>query len=210
MIRITAVVEAEEIEERSRLTLEYSENIPHKADLLENCGDGFLTRFLGNTNRGEDIDNCILAYELAVHLTPQGHSDMMSRRLNMLGTSFLTRFKRTGDLADISDAISYQEKSVHLTPEGHTDISGRLNNLGISFRNRFERTGVLADISDAISYQQKAVCLTPGGHTDIPARLDNLSEIHFEIASNAQEILLTYPMPYHVSRKWFISLLRTM
>ena len=168
-----AVAEAEDIEEQFRLTLELSDNIPQKADLLENCGDGFLRRFLGNTNRKEDIDNCILAYELAVHLTPQGHSDM-SRRLNMLGTSFSHRYEGTGDLADISDAISYQQKAVHLTPEGHADIPRYLNNLGASFQSRFERTGDLADVSDAISYQQKSVHLTPEGHPDIANHLNNL------------------------------------
>jgi hypothetical protein len=81
--------------------------------------------------------------------------------------------------------------------------------LEASFQSRFEHTGDLADISDAISYQQKAVHLTPEGHADMPSWLNNLG-IHFKVALNAQEILLTFPMPYHISRKQFISLLRAM
>ena len=50
-----------------KIVLELSDNMPDKADLLYNCGVGFLGSFLGNTNKKEDIDNCILAYEWAVH-----------------------------------------------------------------------------------------------------------------------------------------------
>jgi hypothetical protein len=58
-----------------RTVLDLSDNMPDKADLLYNCGVGFLRSFR-NINRREDIDNCILAYGSAVHLTPQGHSDV--------------------------------------------------------------------------------------------------------------------------------------
>ena len=165
-----AVSETEDPEEIFRMVLELSDNMPDKADLLDNCGAGFFRNVLGKTDRKEDIDNCILAYESAVHLTPLGHSDM-PRRLNNLGKGFLRRFERTGDPGDISSAISHQQRAVHLTPEGHAD---QLNNLGISFRCRFECTGDLADISDAISHQQRAVHLTPEGHANMPGQLNNL------------------------------------
>ena len=168
-----AAPEAEGIEELFRLALELSDNIPQKEDVLDNCGRVFLRKFLGNTNRKEYLDNCILAYELAVHLTPQGHSDM-SGRLNKLGISLYYRFNRTGDFTDISEAILYQQKAVHLTPEGHVDMPDHLSNLGNSLQSRFKRTGNLADLSDAISYQQKAVRLTPENHADMPNYLGNL------------------------------------
>ena len=161
------------VPELFKMVLELPDNTPDKAELLDDCGNGFYWSFLGNKNRKEDIDNCILAYESAVHLTPQGHSDMTGR-LNMLGKSFSYRFELAGDLTDISEAISYQQKALNLTPEGHAEMPRCLNNLGNSFRCRFEHTGDLADISDAISHQQKVVHLTPEGHADMPRYLDSL------------------------------------
>ena len=42
-----AVVGAEDPKEIFRTMLELSDNIPDKADLLDNCGVGFLRSFLG-------------------------------------------------------------------------------------------------------------------------------------------------------------------
>ena len=116
-----AVPETESSEEILRMVLELSDNMPDKADLLDKCGAGFFRNVLRNANRKEDIDNYILAYESAVHLTPAGHSDM-SDRLNMLGTLFFHRFQITGNFTDISDAITHQQRAVHLIPEGHADV----------------------------------------------------------------------------------------
>ena len=168
-----AVAEAEGPEEIFRILLEFSDNIPDKVDLLDNCGAGFLMSFLGNKNQKEDIDNCILAYDSALHLTPQGHPDM-SRRMNILGASYYHRFNLTGDPSNISKAILYQQKALDLTPEGHADMPTNLNDLGLSFLSRFECTGNFSDISDAISYQQKAHHLTPEGHPDLPMYLNNI------------------------------------
>ena len=167
-----AVSETEDPEEIFRMVLELSDNVPEKADLLDNCGAGFF-RNVRYANRKEDIDNCILAYESAVHLTPPGHSDM-SGRLNILGALFLHRFQLAGDLTDISDAISHQQRAVHLTPENHADMPRQLSNLGDAFLCRFECTGDPADISDAISHKQRAVHLTPEGDEDMPGRLGDL------------------------------------
>ena len=158
-----AVAEIEGPEEIFRTVLELSDNMPEKADLLSNCRDNFLKSFLGNTNRKDDIDNCILAYESAVHPTPQDHSEM----------------------------------------------SGRLNMLGVSFYHRFERTGILADISEAILCPQKALHLTPEVMQTYPVASITL-EIHFYVATNAQEIFPIFPMPYHISRERLFSLLRAM
>ena len=151
------MAEADGPEEIFRIVLKLSDNMPDKADHLDNCGAGSLRSL--DANRKEDIDNCILAYESAVHLTPQDHSDT-SLRLNMLGESFHLRLELTGDLTDISEVILYQQEALP-THEGHADMASCLYNLGNSFQSRFEHTSDLADISDAISYQQKAVHLIP-------------------------------------------------
>ena len=156
------MTEAEDHEEVFRTVLELSDNKPDKPRLLDYCGACFLRSFLGHKNWKEEIDNCIVAYELAVHLTPHGHSDLASR-MNMLGVLYYHRFNLAGDLADISEAIFYQRKALDLTPEGHGEMPTWLNNLGNSFKSRFECAGDLADISNAILYQQKVVNLTSKG-----------------------------------------------
>jgi hypothetical protein len=108
-------LEGEGLEEIFRVVPELSDNMPDKAALLDNCGDGFLRNFLSNKNRKEDIDNCILAYESSVRLTPQGSPDM-SGRINMLALSYYRRFNLAGDLGDISKVILYQQKAIHLIP----------------------------------------------------------------------------------------------
>ena len=168
-----AVTEAEGHEEIFRVVLELPDNIPDKLDFLDFCGAYFLRSFLSKKNQKEDIDNCILAYKSAVHLTPHDHLDM-SCRINMLGEAYYHCFKYAGGLANISNAISYQQEVVNLTPEGHADMPSWLNSLGLSLQSRFNHTGNLADISDAISYQQKAVNLTSEGHVDMPNWLNNL------------------------------------
>ena len=168
-----AVAEAKDPEENFRIVLELSDNMPEKADLLEKCGVAFARSFFGNANKKEDIDNCVLAYEAAVHLTPQGNSNM-SGRLKKLGLLLYHRFGLAGDLTDISKAILYQEKLLHLTPEGHADMPTWLNNLGDLFQSRFEQTGDLADISNAILYTQKVLQLTSEGHANMSSQLNNL------------------------------------
>ena len=172
------MAETEGPEETFKVVLELPDNMPEKADYLAKFGDVFERSFLDNTHRKEDIDNCVLAYESAVHLTPQAHSDM-SIRLNKLGASLYHRFNLAGDLTDISKAISYQQKALHLIPEGHEEMRSTLNNLGIFLQRRFSCTGDLADMSNAISYKQKAVHLTPEGHAEMPSLLNNLGNLSF-------------------------------
>ena len=136
-----AVSETECPEETFRMVLELSDDMPDKADHLNICGAGFFRNVLRNANRKENVDNCILTYESAVHLTP-GHSNMLDR-LNIFGGLSFLRFQLTGDLTDISDAISHQQRAIHLTPDSHVDMPRRLNNLGNVIQYRFERTGDL-------------------------------------------------------------------
>ena len=125
-------MEAEGTEEKFRIVLKLLDNMSDKADLLSHYGKGFLESFLGNANRKDDIDNCILAYESAIYLTPQGHS-CMSSQLDMLGVSLYHCFELTGDLNDIAKAILSQQEALQLIPEGHSDMIAWLNNLGVSF-----------------------------------------------------------------------------
>ena len=168
-------MEAEGTEEKFRIVLKLLDNMSDQADLLSHYGKGFLESFLGNANRKDDIDNCILAYESAIYLTPQGHS-CMSSRLDMLGVSLYHCFELTGDLYDIAKAILSQQEALQLIPEGHSDMIAWLNNLGVSFIGCFEHTGDLADITNAISCHQKVIHLTPVGDASMPRQLSNLHQ----------------------------------
>ncbi|TEB25858.1 hypothetical protein FA13DRAFT_1896426 [Coprinellus micaceus] len=154
-----------------------------------NLGGSLTCRF-ERTGNLEDISAAISLRTRAVHLTPEGHTDLPIHLMN-LGGSLTCRFERTGDLEDISEAISLQTRAVHLTPEGHTHLPIHLMNLGGSLTCRFERTGNLEDISAAISLQTRAVHLTPEGHTDLPRRLMNLGgslTCRFERTGNLEDI----------------------
>jgi len=109
----------------------------------------------------------------AVRLTPDAHPNKPAGLTN-LGTSFLRRFERLGDLADLDEAITAKQQAVHLTPDGHLDKPARLNNLGISFICQFERFGDLASIDEAITATQQAVRLTPDDHPNKTTYLHNL------------------------------------
>ena len=58
------------------MVLELSDSMPEKLHLLDTYKDFFMGRLPSDTNSKRDLDNCILAYESAVHLTPQDHADM--------------------------------------------------------------------------------------------------------------------------------------
>jgi hypothetical protein len=73
------------------------------------------THFTGNTfhrtrSRG-DIDNCVLAYDLATQLLPVDDAKFMDF-LHDSGVSFLERYNLTGNLADINQATSKLEMVV--------------------------------------------------------------------------------------------------
>ena len=169
----------------------------NQASMVDVCGIILQERFK-QTGAIDEISNAISAHQRAVQLTPDGHADMPSL-LNNLGNSLLGRFERTGDLTDIANAISAHQRAVQLTPDGHADMPSRMSNLGNSLLGRFERTGDLADIANAISALQRAVQLTPNGHAEMPSQLNNL-EIPFRVASNAQVISPTLPMPFQPSK----------
>ena len=94
--------------------------------------------------------------------------------LNSLGSSYLYRFERTGDLQDIDHSISHHQNALKSTPPGHVLLPVLFNNLGNSYSHHFKHTGDLKDIDHAISHHQSAVESTPPGHADLPAWFNNL------------------------------------
>jgi hypothetical protein len=65
-----------------------------------------------------DIDNCILAYDLATQLLPVDDAKFMDF-LHDSGVSFLERYNLTGNLADINQATSKLEIVVKGTDNDH-------------------------------------------------------------------------------------------
>ena len=133
--------------------LEIPDIIPSKPQLLHWVGGMFLARFHRTRSRN-DIDNCILAYDLATQLLPVDDAKFMDF-LHDSGTSFFERYNLTGNLADINQATSKLEIVVKGMVNDHGPHPGWLNNLGISFTQQFERTGDLTDISKAISLRSE-------------------------------------------------------
>jgi len=70
-------------------------------------------------------------------LSPSGHADLPSLFTN-LGSSYLSRFRRTGDVKDIDCALSHHQKAVESTPSGHAGLQNLFTNLGNSYACRFD------------------------------------------------------------------------
>jgi hypothetical protein len=158
--------------------------------------DTFFWQHFHRTRSRGDIDNCVLAYDLATQLLPVNDAKFMDF-LHDSGVSFLERYNLTGNLADINQATSKLEMVVKGTVNDHGPNPGWVRHLGISFLQRFKHTGDLTDISKAISLQQKAVQLTPEGHADMPGWLNNLGISFLHCFECTQEILLTSLKQYH-------------
>ncbi|KDR72557.1 hypothetical protein GALMADRAFT_753547 [Galerina marginata CBS 339.88] len=169
--------------------LEVSDDMPDKPHFLNHIGDILLARF-HDTRNVDDIDNSVLAYNLALQFLPRDDAEFMDF-LHDSGVSALERYNLIGNLEDIDQAITKFEICAEGMFDSHTDIRGRLNNLGISLRHRFERTGNLTDIAKAIASHQKAVQLTPDGHVNMPAHLNSLGnsfQCRFEHAGDPTDI----------------------
>ncbi|KAF8960835.1 CHAT domain-containing protein [Flammula alnicola] len=159
-----------------------------------NSAEAFHSHF-NETGHVDDITQAISHYESAVassavKSTPSGHADLPSW-FNNLGSSYLRRFERTGDLQDIDHAISHHQSAVKSTPSGHADLPSQFNNLGISYARRFDRTGDLQDIDLAISHHQSAVESTPSGHANLLTYFNNLGnsyQCRFERTGDLRDI----------------------
>ncbi|MEU6408167.1 tetratricopeptide repeat protein [Microbispora sp. NPDC046933] len=60
--------------------------------------------------------------------------------LSSLGIVLLTRFERTGAMADLDEAIQRGRQAVQLTPADHPNRIGILNNLRNALQSRPDRT----------------------------------------------------------------------
>ncbi|KAF8810864.1 hypothetical protein BYT27DRAFT_7253320 [Phlegmacium glaucopus] len=148
----------------------------------------FQRRF-GETGNVDDITQVIFCYKKAISSIPPG-LDVLPTMSYSLGTSYLNRFQRTGDLQDVDHAISYLQSAVESTP-GHANLSSWFNNLGYLYSLRFKHTSDLQDIDGAISCHQSAVESTLSGHADLPSRFTNLGTSYlwrFQRTGNIQDI----------------------
>ncbi|KAG8760119.1 hypothetical protein FRC14_004007 [Serendipita sp. 396] len=130
----------------------------------------FTQNFGENMN---DVNRIITQQHEEASVITDDHPDKPSR-LNKLGVSLFTRFRRFGNLDDINNAVARLQEAINLTPDSHPDKPGLLSNLGTSLLARAKRLGNLNDTASAITHLQAAVNLTPDGHPDKPFRLNNL------------------------------------
>jgi tetratricopeptide (TPR) repeat protein len=94
--------------------------------------------------------------------------------LSNLGIALLTRFERTGALADLDNAIQVGQLAVQRTAADHPNHAGGLSNLGNALRARFDRTGAPGDLDGAVVALEQAVHATPASHPSHPTFLSNL------------------------------------
>ena len=92
-------------------------------------------------------------------------------------------------MASLSEAISLGKEAFQLTKV-------ELIDLGDLYLQRFQRTENATDLYEAISCQEKAVHLILEGDLDMTTQLGTLGNF----VSNAQEIWLTFPKQYYLSK----------
>ncbi|CAE6521466.1 unnamed protein product [Rhizoctonia solani] len=96
--------------------------------------------------------------------------------LSNLGSSHLSRFRRSGDPEDLNASIAYHHKALGCTPQDNKNTPNIMCNLGNSYHSRFQCTGDRADIDKAIDYYAQAIDLTPHSHPYRPAQLESLGK----------------------------------
>ena len=120
-----------------------------------------------------------------------GAFDLLLLTYSVLGSLYLRRFERIGDLQDIDHAISHLQRTIESTPSGHAGRPNWFNNLGNLYSCRFEHTGDLQDIDHAIFHHQSAVESTSSGHADLPSWFNNLGNSYahrFQCTRDLQDI----------------------
>ncbi|KAF5338199.1 hypothetical protein D9611_014594 [Ephemerocybe angulata] len=162
-------------------------------DILEELnehGIAFASQF-ESTGALEDIAEAISAFQTAIRLAPEGHTELAGW-LNNLGNAFLSRFERTGYVHDLGEALRTLGNAVDISPENDKDLPSRLSNLGNCFNRRFERDGHLEDVDKSIALHQRAVELTPEDDLeDRAAWLNNLGNAftrRFEYLGDVHDI----------------------
>lgn len=123
--------------------------------------------------RPDDHDKPISLGEAALAELP-AHHPSRSTVLFHLSVAYLSRFERTGVLADADRAISLSRQAITHAPRNHPDRPGYLFNLGFAHRRRFSRTEMTDDIDQAVELCAEAVAAVPPGD---PSRWRYLPEL---------------------------------
>ncbi|KAH7333758.1 CHAT domain-containing protein [Rhizoctonia solani] len=162
------------------------------------------------TGQLQFIDLVIRCQSRAVGLVSDG-DPYQGGWLSNLGSSHLSRFRRSGDPKDLNASIAYHHKALRCTPQEDKNTPNIMCNLGNSHHARFECTGDRVDIDKAIEYYAQAMNLTSKCHPYRPAQLECLGKSyssrfkHFgelsdiERAIDLQEQTLELAPPDHPS-----------
>ncbi|MDQ0989626.1 CHAT domain-containing protein [Streptomyces sp. V3I7] len=110
---------------------------------------------------------------------------------DLLAECLMSRFTRTGSLADVEDAVEVRRRAVEATAPEHEDRAKRLSALSFALRSRFERGGAGADIDASIDAARQAVAVA---HADDPQRavyiasLSNALHFRYRLAGDRGDL----------------------
>ncbi|MFB9443407.1 hypothetical protein Dvina_17350 [Dactylosporangium vinaceum] len=143
-----------------------------RGDVLNNLGMALRLRSERGGGR-QDLDDAVLAGEVAVECTPAGPERALYAA--NLGARLQARYLRDGDEADLNGAVDTIRIAVDGLHPAAAERAGHLSNLGLALRMRFERFGVPADIDEAVTVGRAALERCPPGHSNRVQCLGNLS-----------------------------------
>ncbi|KAG8985114.1 hypothetical protein FRB94_004028, partial [Tulasnella sp. JGI-2019a] len=113
----------------------------------------------------EDLNGSIESWKNVLELCPIGH-EIRSSILKNLGKLLLTRFDRTGDMADLEESIRHQQAALSLWPMDHPIRPSSLRNLGKALKTRFDLRGDTTDLDESILHYREVLNLHPIDHPD--------------------------------------------
>ncbi|CEL54737.1 hypothetical protein RSOLAG1IB_07271 [Rhizoctonia solani AG-1 IB] len=133
--------------------------------------------------------------------------------ISNLGTSYLSRFRRSGDREDLNASIACHLKALQIIHQEHEYAPIISHGLGNSYYTRFQLTHDPEDIKKSIEFYIQAIDLTPQGHPYRPGQLDSLgqsyctkfarfgepSDIEKAIELQSQALELAAPSNPHIS-----------
>ncbi|KAK7458039.1 hypothetical protein VKT23_009949 [Stygiomarasmius scandens] len=140
---------------------------------LNQLGSDFHERFKLYGDSG-DLNDAVKAYQLVIHLTPNGDPGKPSSFIDLAAT-LNDMFEKSNNIADLNASINASQLAVQQTPEGHHDKTSRMHDLAVSLDDRFERFGEMEDLETAVSMYRNAIQLTPQGDPNYPWRLNNFA-----------------------------------
>ncbi|GIF77255.1 hypothetical protein [Asanoa siamensis] len=143
-----------------------------RGDVLNNLGMALRLRF---ERRGDpqDLDDAVLAGQIAVDSTPDGPERTMYAA--NLGARLQARYLRDGDPADLNEAVDTTRIAVDGMRAADPARAKHVSNLGLALRMRFERFGDPADIDEAVVVGRAALERCPPGDPSRVRCLGNLS-----------------------------------